>query len=241
MNNRLKILATLSALIALGGAASLLMKQDKSSSRTNRSTNQIAELPKSEAPKDFVADCIPPDTTSKGKVIKVGEYSLYRLEYNIKQSSYVVDKGYEHLGNDRANSVALPNFDMAVLKENPLEGCKSVRKSMLSDKLPDDIPLKLRVNMRKAFWLLRLEAVDDELKIPGEKWVKHALDNPGIPGISFFPLDLKALKVIGVAVPAWYDPDVSQEEREKRLNAERVRSSKIDHQHWLDKTGPYAP
>lgn len=241
MNTRLKILTALAAIVTAGAAISYLSGQSSSSGQTGRTQNQIKGLPKGKEGKDPISACMPPETISEGEIIKVGPYSLYRFTYITKEHSHVVEVKHRHKGNDRDLAVEIPNVDVAVLKQNPLEGCEKIAASLITNKLPDTIPLKQRIAIRKAFWIVRLEAVQEFMKMPGERWVKHGLNNPGIPGIHFLPLDLKALKEIGIAMPKWYNPDISQEERDKLIMAERMRAGEEDYQHYLNKTGPYAP
>lgn len=210
MNSRIKLLAGLLTVTVVSGAAYSILREPSPKSNASES-ELIAELPEGEEPDKPLIKCIFENAEVVKEILKVDQYTLFSYRYLPQK---VVDKkAYENAGTDKDLGPTYPNIDVAVMVVDPFIGCKPLIRSMRAEQLPQSLPDKKRLVMRKAYWATSFYYVEQELNVTAQSWldtVTHFF-GPGMPPIG--EDDIKALASMKMDLPEWYSPDIPEEKR----------------------------
>lgn len=220
MKHKGKILFGFILAIVVLGVWSLLDSKEKpkAQSQSKRPTLKLIEDKEPDHP---TAKCLPPRGIYIDEILKVKQYSLITFEVNFSKPTPTPNirppKGVSidldsKTGHDRDAAPVYPNLDVAVMVLDPFEGCKPTIRSMRVESLPSSWDPKVRLVMKKAYWLTMLKAAED-LNVTAQSWLDSVTEYFGPSMIELGNDDIKAITQLGYKLPEWYDLNLTPEQR----------------------------
>lgn len=209
--------------LGLAGTKFLNTTQDIPAKAQN---NQKKELPSGKDVKAPELECVPARAEIRERVATFADYTLvgYEIDFSktVQRSQRSFPPGITALPDGQTKEMHThhegmhdPNLFVAVMKIDPLSGCRTVVKDMKQEPLPAKWSDSQKKAVKKLYWAYIGKELESVHEVSLQAYILDRTGTPGPSELSLNLADMQALTELGLKLHPWQNPKLTQEQRDK--------------------------